>query len=68
MNYLLVIMFYMGSPAEPPVFMDGFLPITFEAYEECEDRRQHAEAYFNSIVGPPFTLACYERQLPGDDT
>ena len=68
MTYALVIMFYMNGVDQPPVFVDGWLPIMMEDYATCEKRREFVEEQFASMANdmPPFMLACYERQEPGE--
>lgn len=65
MKYLLVIMFFNGQGE--PQFVDGYLPLIFETYEECETRRTSAEEYIQTIQTPPYFLSCYEQVAPGDD-
>lgn len=68
MDYLLVVLFFMNGPEQPPVFVDGWLPIQFDSYKECEDRRAFTQLQFETNGGvPPYVLACYEKQAPGDN-
>lgn len=67
MKYLLVVVFQLGGPA--PQFIDGFLPMQFETYEECEARRVQALENFRKNPNfPPFILSCYKAVKPGSNT
>ena len=68
MQYMLVIMFFVNGPTQPPAFLDGWLPLIMEDYATCEERREFVEEQFKTISNnmPPYTLACYERQVPGE--
>jgi hypothetical protein len=67
MKYMLVVLFYLGGPQ--PQFVDGFLPLFFNTYEECEARRVEVSAYFKSqSTFPPVELNCYKREAKGTDS
>jgi hypothetical protein len=64
-EFMLVVLFYLGGPE--PQFADGFLPLGFESYQECEARRKTAEAYFESTGAPPREMYCFARTPQGDN-
>lgn len=64
-EFMLVVLFHLGGPE--PQFADGFLPLFFDSYQECEARRKSATEYFESIQAPPFELNCFAIQSKGDD-
>lgn len=67
MKYMLVVLFHIGAPQ--PQFVDGFLPLFFETYQECESRRVEVSNYFKSqSTFPPFELSCYKRETKGTDS
>jgi hypothetical protein len=64
MKYALIVLFHLGGPQ--PQFVDGFLPLFFNTYEECEARRVEATAYFETQTSfPPFEMNCYSREKQG---
>lgn len=67
MDYMLVVLFFVNGPSQPPVFVDGWMPIQFDSYQECEARREFTQEQFDMQGGiPPYILACYEKQAPGE--
>lgn len=68
MNYILVVLFLMNGPDEKGVFVDGWMPMQFDTYAECEERRAFSQFQFETNGGtPPYILACYEKQAPGEN-
>lgn len=67
MKFLLVVVFNLGGPQMQ--FADGFYPLQFSTYQECESKRQEMQTYFasNATSLPPFDLACYSREVEGVD-
>lgn len=60
MKYLLVVMFYLNGEDQPPVFVDGYLPLQFSTQSECEKKRAFIEAQFNKNLFPPNYLSCFK--------
>jgi len=66
---MLVVLFHVGQPEPQLQFVDGFLPLFFDTYEECEARRKTSTDYFMSQDAfPPFIMNCYVREAPGTDS
>ena len=66
MEYILVVMFYLNGPANPPVFVEGFMPRLMESAEECEQHRAFADNQFQMMDIPPYHLGCYNRVPVGE--
>jgi hypothetical protein len=64
-EFMLVVLFNLGGPE--PQFADGYLPLFFDTYQECEARRKAAQEYFDSTQAPPYVINCFEVQAQGDD-
>lgn len=65
MKFLLVVVFNLGG--QQMQFAEGFYPLQYNTYQECESKRVEMEVYFqqNSTSFPPYDLACYSREEPG---
>jgi hypothetical protein len=70
MEFLLVVMFYINGPEQPPVFVDGFLPIGFASESECQTRLEFATGQLPNIVPPGLTydLNCFQKLKVGNPT
>lgn len=65
MKFLLVVVFNLGGPQMQ--FADGFYPLQFDTYQECEVKREEMQTYLAGSSFPPFDLACYAREVKGVD-
>lgn len=66
MEYLLVVVFFVNGVDNQGQFIDGFMPLQMETYQECEERRKFFDNQLSTTPGvPEYHLACYKMEDEG---